>query len=606
MGERCVVATAGSDLKRVLLRRVEDGELLHAMVADLRPLPPDVTPTQVPLDLIGDPYWLAAIRDAELLGELRESPHATKELVGACMARSGWCRSTVFEKRARFRETATVSALLPRPSPVWKTARLDERVEDIISDAIEKVYLTRQQHGVPHTVERVQRRCKDEGLPRPSCNTIRRRIEAICGSTKRKRRSHAKQARDLYTMVPDSYTDFCYALDVVLIDHALLDIIIVDEVSREPIGRPWLTAAIDAFSRAITGIFVDAHEPGFISTGACLAHAIARKEDYLKQLEQDAEWPIYGYPVTIHSDNGSDFRGHSMERASLIRAIEEHGVQMLQYRPGGRPGYGGIVERWFGTLQRQLIHTLPGTTHSNVQERGDYNSERHAVLSLRELEWQIVSWITTKYHHTPHSGIGRFTPLQKFMEGRHKCSDGRPGPGLPQLPADLAKMKIDFAPSFSVKIHREGVVHKRIWYYHPVFQEFVERDEPKKSKDDHIFHYDPHDMSRLYFYYEREGKYLEIPYKNGRHPPASKWELAAAAERVAAAGLRDYGEDEIFKELDRRTALVETASVRTKRARKRRQKVVIDPKFDLVKVNGPLSRDVGTFDVDFSSACPTS
>ena len=50
-----------------------------------------------------------------------------------------------------------------------------------------------------------------------------------------------------------------------------------------------------------------------------------------------------------------------------------------------RPHDGGTVERVLGTLM-QLIHQLPGTTFSNLTERGIYDAEGRAVLTLAELE----------------------------------------------------------------------------------------------------------------------------------------------------------------------------------------------------------------------------
>jgi transposase InsO family protein len=44
-------------------------------------------------------------------------------------------------------------------------------------------------------------------------------------------------------------------LAVVQIDHTKLDLIVVDEVDRKPLARPWFTVAIDVFSRVVTGFF---------------------------------------------------------------------------------------------------------------------------------------------------------------------------------------------------------------------------------------------------------------------------------------------------------------------------------------------------------------
>src|SRR5271166_5640240 len=40
------------------------------------------------------------------------------------------------------------------------------------------------------------------------------------------------------------------------IDHAQLDVLVVDEDERHTLGRPWLTLAIDVASRAVSGFYV--------------------------------------------------------------------------------------------------------------------------------------------------------------------------------------------------------------------------------------------------------------------------------------------------------------------------------------------------------------
>ena len=50
---------------------------------------------------------------------------------------------------------------------------------------------------------------------------------------------------------------------------------------------------------------------------------------------------------------------------------------------------GGHIERLLGTLLRAL-HELPGATFSNPQQRGSYDSEARAVMTLGQLE----RWLT--------------------------------------------------------------------------------------------------------------------------------------------------------------------------------------------------------------------
>jgi putative transposase len=72
----------------------------------------------------------------------------------------------------------------------------------------------------------------------------------------------------------------------------------------------------------------------------------------------------------------------------------------------------GSVERFFRTLNTGLIRNLPGTAFSNVQEKGDYESDKHACLTLDQLESGVVKWIVDGYHQTPHRSLDERTPSQ--------------------------------------------------------------------------------------------------------------------------------------------------------------------------------------------------
>ncbi|WEJ17555.1 hypothetical protein [Sinorhizobium prairiense] len=66
----------------------------------------------------------------------------------------------------------------------------------------------------------------------------------------------------------------------------------------------------------------------------------------------------------------------------------------------------GHIERLIGT-QMGKLHLLPGTTFSNAQELGEYDSKRHSALTLRELERYIALDIVGSYHQSIHSSLGR-------------------------------------------------------------------------------------------------------------------------------------------------------------------------------------------------------
>jgi putative transposase len=61
------------------------------------------------------------------------------------------------------------------------------------------------------------------------------------------------------------------------------------------------------------------------------------------------------------------------------RAAARSMASVLTTRPPGRPHFGGHIERLIGTMMG-AVHLLPGTTFSNVSEKGSYASEERVLV----------------------------------------------------------------------------------------------------------------------------------------------------------------------------------------------------------------------------------
>jgi putative transposase len=81
--------------------------------------------------------------------------------------------------------------------------------------------------------------------------------------------------------------------------------------------------------------------------------------------------PGFAKPRRVGVDNGSDFHSRAFERGSA-----QHGIA-IEWRPPGRPHFGGVIERVIGTLMG-LVHGLSGTTFSDVGQRGSYDTDKAA------------------------------------------------------------------------------------------------------------------------------------------------------------------------------------------------------------------------------------
>ena len=329
-------------------------------------------------------------------------------------------RRTLYEWLMRFRNTGLISSLVDkRASRGSRKSRLSKRQLSIIDNVARKSYETPQKLRLERVVEKVMMECQKVKIGLPGRSAIIRHIKMRDPLKAAERREGRKIAHDQFGAVYGKFPGAEYPLAVVQIDHTKLDIELVDDKERLPIGRPNITIAIDVFSRVITGFFVSFENSSLLTTGLCLEHAMFPKDEWLQKYNIKNKWPVWGKPACIHVDNALEFRSHGLKDF-----CEEYGVT-LEYRPVKTPHYGGHVERVFGTIKEQ-IHTLPGTTFSNIKQKGEYPSEKKAVITLAAFQKWLGEYITGGYLKKIHSGIG-MTPLDKWAQGIHGTGDALGG-----------------------------------------------------------------------------------------------------------------------------------------------------------------------------------
>ena len=350
-------------------------------------------------------------------------------------------------------------------------------------------------------------------------------------------------------------------MQVVQIDHTRVDAIVVDQVHRRPIGRPWLTLAIDVHTRMVAGFLLSLEPPQATSVALCLAHAVLPKDEWLSRWHVDTSWPVWGKPDTIHVDNGKDFRSEA-----LSRGCQQHGIT-LDFRPVARPAYGGHIERLIGTMMGE-VHLLPGTTFSNIQERGDYDSEKQSCLTLDEMQEWLTRGIAV-YHNKYHSGLDK-PPLQAWKDGI-VGTEQAPGRGLPPRIVDAESFFIDFLPLERRAVSRKGVQLFRIDYFSDVLRPLINDGQR------YVLRYDPRDLSRIWLL-SKDNEYYALPYRERHRPPISLWEHKTIVRKLQEEGRRQVDGAAIFTELEKMRAVVVQAAATTKKARRQAERIRQAPK----------------------------
>lgn len=242
-------------------------------------------------------------------------------------------------------------------------------------------------------------------------------------------------------------------LERVEMDHTPLDLFLIDEKTWLPLGRPTLTVAIDHYSRMLLGYYLSYGDPSTAAVMGALRHAILPKQIVStavpRLLDLEHSWPCYGVPDLIVVDNGLEFHGRDLEDVCLDLGMRIH------YCPKHQPRFKGTVERYLKTVNHGLAQQIPGTSFSRLHLRGDYNPQRHAVLTLAEFVTIFEKWVLDVYAQQVHRSIG-VTPWSRWHEGLQRRE--------PNLPADVQDLQRRIGMISERSLRRTGIFLHGIRY----------------------------------------------------------------------------------------------------------------------------------------------
>lgn len=285
-----------------------------------------------------------------------------------------------------------------------RSCRYPDAVSEFTDIAIETVYLTLERKTVQDTIHKAQAlvlaenklRPKSLALPLPKRRYVENKISEIPAFDRYAARYGRTAAVAKFRAVLGNRITEA-PLERVEIDHTKLDLFIIDDKTGLPLGRPWLTICIDDYTRCILGIYLGFEPPSYLTVARCLRDAFLPKVN-LKVDYPDIvhEWEAHGVMRVLVVDNGPEFHSESLENACLTLPVE------IDYAPRKTPWFKGKIERVCKTSNEGISQGVPGTTFSNIFEKGDYDPAEHAVVRLSKARHIIRKWIADVYHQRPH------------------------------------------------------------------------------------------------------------------------------------------------------------------------------------------------------------
>ena len=435
----------------------------------------------------------------------------------------------------------------------------------LFEEAIYEVYLTNQKDQGKAVVESMANKVShaNNGLPEeekihmPGRATIYRWLKDLHQHLVQRARLGTEAAEKEFRAALKQFK-VDRILERIEIDHTPLDLIVIDKLTMLPLGRPWLTLAIDRYSRMIMGFYISFHAPSSFSVLQCLKRAILPKDALLARFPDIKEkWPARGIPELIACDNGMDLHADAFEDVCL-----EMGIQLL-YCPAGQPYFKGAIERMFRTLNTGLIHRLPGTVFSNIDERGDYPSEELAAIDMETLLHLITKWIVEVYHRTKHRSIG-MAPITKWAEGENNK--------IIEFPAYPQHLDVLIGIPATRTLFHYGVEHDCLKYNSPELQLLRSRvggtpEVSLKFYEDTVDH--------IHVYDEVNQEYIKVPAADAAYASGLSRHMHTLIRQYAK---KKYGKDltdDLVMQSKREIQEIVAAAVKSKKMGTRKKASVV-------------------------------
>lgn len=296
-----------------------------------------------------------------------------------------------------------VLALAPRTAARGnRTPRLSDEQLRMMSDVIHAHWRTPQAINIRSCHNFLAVTCEAAGIRPPSYETLRKHIKHTSSNADVRIRSGKRKAYQERDFIAELHFDTpphgCRPFQYVHIDHTLLDIEMISSRTGKSLGRPWLTTAIDAYTRRIVGFYLSFDPPSSM-TLTMIIRDIVRRFNRL--------------PEFIVTDNGKEFLSFGFE--AFLQVLGVH----LRFRPAGQPRAGSVMERIFGTVNTQYIHNLAGNTKAMKDVRtvsGSHLPRKLAEWTLRDLYIGIEYWATEYYDREVHPALD-MSPRDAFSRG---------------------------------------------------------------------------------------------------------------------------------------------------------------------------------------------
>ncbi|WP_042142795.1 TnsA endonuclease N-terminal domain-containing protein [Paucisalibacillus sp. EB02] len=281
------------------------------------------------------------------------------------------------------------------------TDRLNPDVAKLMEDYIENHYENKKQRNKSSVYNSYRNACLSKGLEPPSRKTFYKYIEDRPSYEQDLQRRGPRAAYDKepfhWELSLSTPRHGVRPFEIAHMDHTELDIRLICSKTKKDLGKPWLTILIDAFSRRVLAFYLTFDPPSYKSCMNTIRECVSKYSRL---------------PKTLVVDGGKDLQSVYFDTLLATYYCSK------KTRPGAKPKYGSVCERFFGTANTEFIYTLAGNTQLTKlvrQMTKDFDPKNFAIWTLETLNEYLTQYFYEIYDTQIHSSLDQ-SPRDAYQQ----------------------------------------------------------------------------------------------------------------------------------------------------------------------------------------------
>ena len=312
-----------------------------------------------------------------------------------------------------------------------------------------------------------------------------------------------------------------------MLDSTICDIYLINEAG-EIIGRPILTACIDAYSSLCCGYSLTL-EGGMYSLRQMLINVVTNKKDWCEKFGieiEEKDWNNDLLPATLITDRGTEYTSEVFEH------LTELGIRVVNLT-AFRPELKGPVERFFDLIQNSFKPILKGkgVVEKDYQNRGIGDYKKEACLTMADFE-KVLLYCILRYNSK--RVLKRFPYTEEmFADGVRPYANcifeyGKSQAGANLLNIDQMTLMLTLLPRATGKFERNGLIVNKLRYKHSSDLQDTFFVECYLTGGEVTVAYDPNNVSYVWLIVDDDLWLTKNKFKNLDRPRYAKFVLIEA------------------------------------------------------------------------------